>query len=194
MSDCPKYMSELGAEVTVVRHDQVQSGPKVCLTRRKLMKIPWRIPGLAFKITVEECVAMDPDRIMISPGPGSPKGALTACQSRIQTNNPHHSPCNVDAGISCDVIRTFAGKKPIFGVCLGIPIYYYMGSFVLYCLSMLLFLPLLSIIFLGERASMHFRSIWRHCGQRYQYQHHENMTDTSILDPQETLYACDPPL
>jgi anthranilate/para-aminobenzoate synthase component II len=88
------------------------------------MKIPWRIPGLALQITVEECVAMDPDRIMISPGPGCPKGALTACQSRIQTNKPH-SPCNVDAGISCDVIRTFAGKKPIFGVCLGIPIYYY---------------------------------------------------------------------
>ncbi|KDO30230.1 hypothetical protein SPRG_05000 [Saprolegnia parasitica CBS 223.65] len=38
------------------------------------------------------------DRILISPGPGFPK----------------------DAGISCDVIRTFQGIVPIAGVCLGL--------------------------------------------------------------------------
>jgi anthranilate synthase/aminodeoxychorismate synthase-like glutamine amidotransferase len=49
------------------------------------------------KVTLEEIAAMDIDRILISPGPGYPK----------------------DAGITLDVIRTFAGKIPIAGVCLG---------------------------------------------------------------------------
>lgn len=48
-------------------------------------------------LTVEELAALSPRRIVISPGPGAPK----------------------DAGISCDVIRYFAGKVPILGVCLG---------------------------------------------------------------------------
>lgn len=48
-------------------------------------------------ITVAEVEALHPARIVISPGPGAPK----------------------DAGVSCDIIRAFAGKAPIFGVCLG---------------------------------------------------------------------------
>src|SRR5512133_2723188 len=47
--------------------------------------------------TVEEIEAAKPDRILISPGPCTPH----------------------EAGISMDVIRYFAGKVPIFGVCLG---------------------------------------------------------------------------
>jgi anthranilate synthase/aminodeoxychorismate synthase-like glutamine amidotransferase len=49
------------------------------------------------KITVAGIRKLRPDRILISPGPGGPQ----------------------DAGISCDVIREFAGKTPILGVCLG---------------------------------------------------------------------------
>ncbi|MFZ5906492.1 MAG: anthranilate synthase component II [Nitrospirota bacterium] len=49
------------------------------------------------KITVREIEEMRPDRIVISPGPCTPK----------------------EAGISVDVIRYFAGKLPILGVCLG---------------------------------------------------------------------------
>eukprot|EP00462_Mataza_sp_D1_P001098 CAMPEP_0175098232 /NCGR_PEP_ID=MMETSP0086_2-20121207/5735_1 /TAXON_ID=136419 /ORGANISM="Unknown Unknown, Strain D1" /LENGTH=160 /DNA_ID=CAMNT_0016371845 /DNA_START=116 /DNA_END=598 /DNA_ORIENTATION=+ len=48
-------------------------------------------------ITVEECIAMKPARLVISPGPGAPK----------------------DAGISKDCIKAFAGKIPILGICLG---------------------------------------------------------------------------
>ncbi|WP_126446479.1 anthranilate synthase component II [Sulfuricystis multivorans] len=48
-------------------------------------------------ITLEEIAAMAPDYLVISPGPCSPK----------------------EAGISVDAIRTFAGKLPILGVCLG---------------------------------------------------------------------------
>ncbi len=48
-------------------------------------------------ITVAQAEEMAPDAIVISPGPGRPE----------------------DAGISCDVIRAFAGKVPILGVCLG---------------------------------------------------------------------------
>lgn len=65
-----QYLGEMGQELIVVRNDQA---------------------------TVEELAAKKPDRIVISPGPGSPK----------------------DAGISCEAIRTFAGKVPILGVCLG---------------------------------------------------------------------------
>lgn len=49
------------------------------------------------QITVEEIEAMQPDRICISPGPRTP----------------------AEAGISLDVIKHFAGKLPILGVCLG---------------------------------------------------------------------------
>lgn len=49
------------------------------------------------EITVEELAALEPSRLIISPGPGRPE----------------------DAGISVDAIRYFAGKIPILGVCLG---------------------------------------------------------------------------
>jgi anthranilate synthase/aminodeoxychorismate synthase-like glutamine amidotransferase len=65
-----QYLCELGADVTVHRNDQV---------------------------TVAECVAMEPDHVVISPGPCTP----------------------AEAGISRDVIRAFAGKVPVLGVCLG---------------------------------------------------------------------------
>jgi anthranilate synthase/aminodeoxychorismate synthase-like glutamine amidotransferase len=49
------------------------------------------------KITLSGIRKLKPKKIVISPGPGRPE----------------------DAGISCDVIKTFAGKIPILGVCLG---------------------------------------------------------------------------
>lgn len=48
-------------------------------------------------ITIEEIVNLKPQRIVISPGP----------------SNPEH------AGVSVDVIKVFAGKIPLLGVCLG---------------------------------------------------------------------------
>lgn len=48
-------------------------------------------------ITVDEALALNPDRVMISPGPCSPN----------------------EAGVSLDMIAAFAGKKPLLGVCLG---------------------------------------------------------------------------
>jgi anthranilate synthase/aminodeoxychorismate synthase-like glutamine amidotransferase len=65
-----QYFGELGAQLEVRRNDQ---------------------------ITVSEVEAMQPERIVISPGPCTPQ----------------------DAGISIDLIRHFAGKIPILGVCLG---------------------------------------------------------------------------
>ena len=65
-----QYLSELGAEIVVHRNDQV---------------------------TVEECEALAPERIVISPGPGRPSGA----------------------GVSTELVRRFAGKAPVLGVCLG---------------------------------------------------------------------------
>jgi len=64
-----QYFGELGADVTVVRNDEV---------------------------TVADIEAMQPDKIVISPGPCTPK----------------------EAGISVETIRTLAGKYPILGVCL----------------------------------------------------------------------------
>jgi anthranilate synthase/aminodeoxychorismate synthase-like glutamine amidotransferase len=65
-----QYLGELGAKVEVRRNDQVSVG------------------------AVE---AMQPERIVISPGPCTPQ----------------------DAGISIALIRHFAGKVPVLGVCLG---------------------------------------------------------------------------
>jgi anthranilate synthase/aminodeoxychorismate synthase-like glutamine amidotransferase len=65
-----QYLGELGAQVEVVRNDQ---------------------------ISLDDIERMAPDHIIISPGPGNPD----------------------EAGISKDVIRRFAGKIPILGVCLG---------------------------------------------------------------------------
>ena len=65
-----QYLGELGQDLKVYRND---------------------------KITVAGIEAMGPDRIVISPGPCTPK----------------------EAGISIDVIRHFSGKVPILGVCLG---------------------------------------------------------------------------
>jgi len=49
------------------------------------------------QITLDDIEGLNPDRICISPGPCSP----------------------AEAGISVDLVRAFAGKKPILGVCLG---------------------------------------------------------------------------
>lgn len=48
-------------------------------------------------LTVDDVVRMDPDGIILSPGPGRPE----------------------DAGICVDIIRRLSGHIPIFGVCLG---------------------------------------------------------------------------
>ena len=65
-----QYLGELGAEMRVVRNDAV---------------------------SVDEVAAMRPERIVISPGPGTPD----------------------DAGVSLDVIRRLGASTPILGVCLG---------------------------------------------------------------------------
>ena len=49
------------------------------------------------ELTLDEITALDVDGVLISPGPGRPE----------------------DAGLSNDVIRHFAGKRPVLGVCLG---------------------------------------------------------------------------
>jgi len=65
-----QYIGELGAEVEVRRNDQV---------------------------TVSQVASLQPERIVVSPGPCTPQ----------------------EAGISIDLIRHFAGKVPVLGVCLG---------------------------------------------------------------------------
>ena len=65
-----QYLGELGAEVEVHRND---------------------------RISVSQIEAMQPDHIVISPGPGDPN----------------------DAGISKDVIRKLGPRIPVLGVCLG---------------------------------------------------------------------------
>jgi len=65
-----QYLGELGAKLKVYRND---------------------------KITVADIKEMDPEKIVISPGPGEPK----------------------DAGISEEVVRSFGERIPILGVCLG---------------------------------------------------------------------------
>lgn len=49
------------------------------------------------KITIEQIEEMNPEKIVLSPGPKAPK----------------------DAGVCLDVVKHFAGKKPILGICLG---------------------------------------------------------------------------
>jgi anthranilate synthase/aminodeoxychorismate synthase-like glutamine amidotransferase len=49
------------------------------------------------EITVDEALKLAPTHLCISPGPGTPH----------------------DAGVSMDMIKAFAGKVPVFGVCLG---------------------------------------------------------------------------
>ena len=65
-----QYLGELGAEVKVVRNDE---------------------------LTVAQIEALNPERIVVSPGPCTPN----------------------EAGISLEAIKHFAGKLPILGVCLG---------------------------------------------------------------------------
>lgn len=65
-----QYLGELGAEMRVFRND---------------------------KISVAEAVALKPEKVLISPGPCTPK----------------------EAGVSCDMIREFGARLPVFGVCLG---------------------------------------------------------------------------
>ena len=65
-----QYLGELGADPVVHRNDEID------------------LAGVE---------ALDPDAILVSPGPGAPG----------------------DAGISCDVIREWSGRRPILGVCLG---------------------------------------------------------------------------
>jgi anthranilate synthase/aminodeoxychorismate synthase-like glutamine amidotransferase len=65
-----QYLGELGADPQVHRHDAV---------------------------TVDEVEALEPDAVLISPGPGRPE----------------------DAGVSTAVIRWAAGRVPVLGVCLG---------------------------------------------------------------------------
>ena len=58
-------------------------------------------------INPKEALEMNPDRVLLSPGPCSPK----------------------EAGATLEIIRAFAGRKPIFGVCLGHQaIGYYFGG------------------------------------------------------------------
>jgi anthranilate synthase/aminodeoxychorismate synthase-like glutamine amidotransferase len=65
-----QYLGELGADIRVARNDQ---------------------------ITIAEIERLNPEKIVISPGPCTPR----------------------EAGISCDAIRHFAGRVPLLGVCLG---------------------------------------------------------------------------
>ena len=65
-----QYFGELGADIQVYRND---------------------------KISIEEIERLNPERIVISPGPCTPK----------------------EAGVSVKVIKHFAGRLPLLGVCLG---------------------------------------------------------------------------
>ncbi len=65
-----QYLGELGGKLAVFRND---------------------------KITISKIRKLEPERIVISPGPGRPE----------------------DAGNSCEIIKVFSAKIPILGVCLG---------------------------------------------------------------------------
>ena len=65
-----QYLGEMGADLKVIRNDEM---------------------------TADQALALGPERVVISPGPGNPD----------------------QAGISLDVIRKAAGRVPLLGVCLG---------------------------------------------------------------------------
>jgi len=65
-----QYCKELGADLKVIRNDEMN---------------------------IEEIKALNPEKIILSPGPATPD----------------------DAGVTLDVIREFADTTPIFGICLG---------------------------------------------------------------------------
>jgi len=65
-----QYCRELGADLKVIRNDE---------------------------LTVQEIKELNPQKIILSPGPSTPN----------------------DAGVTLDVIREFSGTVPIFGICLG---------------------------------------------------------------------------
>jgi len=65
-----QYCLELGADLKVIRNDE---------------------------LTVEEIKALNPEKIIISPGPATPN----------------------EAGVTLDVIKAFGDTTPIFGICLG---------------------------------------------------------------------------
>jgi anthranilate synthase/aminodeoxychorismate synthase-like glutamine amidotransferase len=65
-----QYLGELGAEPIVHRHDDLD---------------------------IDEALALEPDGVLVSPGPGRPE----------------------DAGLSNEAIRRFTGLRPVLGVCLG---------------------------------------------------------------------------
>ena len=65
-----QYFGQLGVSMRIFRNDQ---------------------------LTPADALALNPDRVLIGPGPCTP----------------------TEAGISLDIFKVFAGKKPILGVCLG---------------------------------------------------------------------------
>jgi len=65
-----QYCKELGADLKVIRNDE---------------------------LSVEEIKALDPEKIILSPGPSTPD----------------------EAGVTLEVIKEFADSTPIFGICLG---------------------------------------------------------------------------
>ncbi len=65
-----QYCRELGADLKVIRNDEM---------------------------TIEEIKALDPEKIILSPGPSTPD----------------------EAGVTLDVIKAFSDTTPIFGICLG---------------------------------------------------------------------------
>jgi anthranilate synthase component 2 len=65
-----QYCRELGADLKVIRNDE---------------------------LTIDEIKALNPEKIILSPGPATPN----------------------EAGVTLDVIKEFADMTPIFGICLG---------------------------------------------------------------------------
>jgi anthranilate synthase component 2 len=65
-----QYCRELGADLKVIRNDEM---------------------------SIDEIKALNPEKIILSPGPATPD----------------------EAGVTLDVIKTFADRVPIFGICLG---------------------------------------------------------------------------